>query len=569
MVGSLVLAVVVIALVAWGGRRALSHSGPRVSDGASIRRFFTYAVLFGLLMIAANGVAGLLARAIDIGRPAEGFDEQLAQLTAFAVVGVPLYVVLAAWTRGRVRSDPTETRSRGFSLYLTAASVVSVVSTVLAVQSTVGWALGVPFSGGSQFAELVVWGGVWLVHRMIERRVVGRDVLTVAGFLGAAIGLGVASAGAVMLVGGLLGRVLGISTGNAADAPSMLQLGLMTLVAGLPVWAVCWLLPARHLQRGTLWHVLVLLVGVAGGLLTAVVGASVALDRVVVWLVRGADGSASTQLEALPWALGALVVGCVVWAYHRAVLRRPVDDTGRTEVRRAYDYLLAGVGLVAAAVGLVVMIVAGLEGLGGTEVALVGGSDPLDTVIAAATLMAVGGPVWWVFWRRVRSAVAADPVAERRSASRRVYVLVLFGVAGVAAVGALLTGVVSALQDVFAGTVGPQTLQAVRYPIGIIVTSGLVAAYHWTVLRADRGVLGEQRHGPRYVLLVGPADPDVVRVVHARTGGSVSLLARTDTAAAPWSPDDLAEVLAGESAAAVVVLEDENGELHTIPVTPP
>lgn len=361
MVGTLVLALVVIALVAWGGRRALSHGGPRVSDGASIRRFFTYLVLFGLLMVAVTGVVGLLARVIDVGRPTEGFEDLRAQQTAFAVVGLPLYVVLAAWTRGHIRSDPTEARSRGFSLYLTAASVVSVVSVVLAVQSTVGWALGVPFSGGSQFAEIVVWGGVWLVHRAIERRVVGRDVLTVAGLLGAAVGLGVASAGTVLLLGGLLGQVLGIPTSTAVDAPSAVQLGVMTLAAGLPAWVVCWLLPARHLQRGTLWHVLVLLVGVAGGLLTAVVGASVALDRLLVWLLRGAGGSGTSQLEALPWALGAVVVGGVVWAYHRAVLR-PAGDTGRTEVRRAYDYLLAGVGIVAAAVGLVVMIVAGVEG---------------------------------------------------------------------------------------------------------------------------------------------------------------------------------------------------------------
>lgn len=190
-------------------------------------------------------------------------------------------------------------------------------------------------------------------------------------------------------------------------------------------------------------------------------------------------------------------------------------------------------------------------------------------MIAAATLLAVGGPVWWVFWRRVERAVRADPVGERRSGSRRVYVLLVFGLAGVSAVAALLTGVVTALQDVFAGTLGPQTLQAVRYPLGIIVTSGLVAAYHWTVLRADRGVLGEQQHGPRYVLLVGPSDPDVVRAVHGRTGGSVHLLARTDTEAAPWSVDDLTEVLAGLPGPAVVVLADENGELHTIPVTPP
>ena len=567
MVGSLVLALVVIALVAWAGRRALSHSGPRVSDGSSIRRFFTYAVLFALLIVAGSGVAGLLGRVIDVGQPTEVFDDMLAQQTAFAVVGVPLYVVVAAWTRGRIRRDITEARSRGFALYLTAASVVSIVLTVEAVQATVGWALGVPH-GSAQFAELFVWGGVWLVHRWIERRVVGRDVLTWAGFLGSAIGLGVAAAGAVMLVGDLLGRVLGIPTTQAADAPSMLQLGVMTLVAGLPVWAVCWAVPARRFQRDTLWHVQVLLVGVAGGLLMAVVGASVSLDRLVVWLVTATDERSATQLEALPWAIGALVVGGVVWAYHRAVLR-VTDETGRTEVRRAYDYLLAGVGLVAAAVGLVVMIVAGIEGLAGTEVALVGGGDPVDTVIAAATLLAVGGPVWGVFWRRVERAVRADPVGERRSGSRRVYVLLVFGVAGVSAVAALLTGVVTALQDVFAGTLGPQTLQAVRYPLGIIVTSGLVAAYHWTVLRADRGVLGEQQLGPRYVLLVGPSDPDVVRAVHGRTGGSVHLLARTDTEAAPWSVDDLTEVLAGLPGPAVVVLADENGELHTIPVAPP
>ena len=116
MVGSLVLALVVIALVAWGGRRALSHNGPRVSDGASIRRFFTYVVLFGLLMVAVTGVVGLLARVIDVDRPTEGFDDLLAQQAAFAIVGVPLYLVVAAWTRGRIRSDPAEARSRGFTL---------------------------------------------------------------------------------------------------------------------------------------------------------------------------------------------------------------------------------------------------------------------------------------------------------------------------------------------------------------------------------------------------------------------------------------------------------------------
>ncbi|GGM79891.1 hypothetical protein GCM10009721_00420 [Terrabacter tumescens] len=586
MVGSLVIALVVIAVAVWGGRRALARGGsPHVTDGASVRRFFTYAVLLGLLFVAGNGVVGLLARVLDPGNPTEyleGLDEMLAQQTAFAVVGVPLYVVVAAWTRSRVRDDPSEAASRGFTFYLTAAQVVSLVLTLLAVQATVGWALGAP-QMGAQFAELLVWGGSWLAHRFVERRVVGRDVLTVAGLLGAALGLGFTAAGVVMLVAHVVGQVLQIPSSQTAMDPSLLQLGVMTLVAGLPVWAVCWVVPARRLQRGTLWHVLVLLVGVAGGLLTAVVGASVALDRVVVWLVRGTGADATAQLQALPPALGALLVGSLVWLYHRSVLRaggtgpdtepgtgpETAPDTGRTEVRRAYDYLLAGVGLVAAAVGLVVMIVAGVEGLSGTDVVLVGGSDPVDTVIAAGTLLVLGGPVWWLFWRRLERAEQADPVAERRSGSRRVYVLLLFGVAGVAAVAALLFGVVGVLQDVFAGSVGPQTLQNVRYPLGIIVTSGLVAAYHWTVLRADRGVLGEQQHGPRYVLLVGPADPDVAREAHARTGGVVNLVARTDVEAAPWPVDELAATLAGLPDAGIVVVADDKGGLRTIPVTPP
>ena len=310
MVGSLVLALIVIALVVWGGRRALAHNGPQVSDGASIRRFFTYAALFGLLMVACSGLVGLLARVIDVGRPTEAFDDALAQQTAFAVVGIPLFVVVAAWTRGRIRSDATEARSRGFTLYLDRG--VGGLDGVehrrcpghrrLGARRALQWRLTV--RGASSL------GGSWLAHRGIERRVVGRDMLTVAGFLGAAIGLGVAAAGAVMLVGGLLGPVLRIPVSEAADAPSMLQLGVMTLLAGAPVWAVCWAVAVRRLQRGTLWHVQVLLVGVAGGLLTAVVGASVALDRLVVWLLEGSRvaqrrSSRRCPGRSAPWSWAA------------------------------------------------------------------------------------------------------------------------------------------------------------------------------------------------------------------------------------------------------------------------
>lgn len=565
----LVLVVVLVGLTVWGSRRVLSRDAARVSDGASIRRFFTYVLLFSLLMLWSTGLSALLGRVADVGRPGELYGDSLAQSTAYVLVGLPLYAVVAAWTRARMQADPEESRSRGWTLYVTAASFVSLVATVVAIQGTITWALGAPGADGPQFGEMVVWGAVWLAHRWVERRLSGKQVLTRAGFLGAVFGLGVTSAGAVMVLGQLAGNLLSVPVAEGSDGPSLLQTGAATVVSGLVAWVVSWVLPSARLQRGTLWHVYVLIFGVAGGLLTAVVGASVSLDRVVLWLLRGTSaGSSSADLQGLPVALAAVVVGGLVWLYHRTVLRLS-EEHGRTEVRRAYDYLLAGVGLAAAAVGLMLLVVAGIEALLAASVPPTEEADPLETIVAAGTLLLVGAPVWWVFWRRVSTAVEADPVEERRSRIRRAYVFLLFGIAALATVVALLTGVVTVLQDVFASLLGPQTLEAVRYPIGVIVTAGLVAGYHWSVLRADRAVLGEGQHGPRYVLLVGPADPDVAQALHRRTGGSVSLLTRTDTSATSWSVDDLAKTLAAiPETAGVVVLADETG-LHAIPVAAP
>ncbi|GAA1969123.1 hypothetical protein GCM10009817_06370 [Terrabacter lapilli] len=565
----LVLVVVLVGLTVWGSRRALSRDAARVSDGASIRRFFTYLLLFSLLMLWATGLAALLGRVVDVGRPGELSGESLAQSTAYVLVGLPLYAVVAAWTRARMQADPEESRSRGWTLYVTAASFVALVATVLAIQGTITWALGAPGDDGPQFGEMVVWGTVWLAHRWVEHRLVGGRVLTRAGFLGAVLGLGVTSVGAVMALGHVVGSLVSVPVAETTEGPSLLQTGVATLVSGLVAWVVSWVLPSARLQRSTLWHVYVLIFGVAGGLLTAVVGASVSLDRVVLWLLRGTSaGSSSADLEGLPVALAAVVVGGAVWLYHRTVLRLS-EEHGRTEVRRAYDYLLAGVGLVAAAVGVMMLVVAGLEALLAASVSPAEEADALGTVVAAATLLVVGAPVWWLFWRRVSTAVEADPVGERRSRTRRAYVFLLFGIAALAAVVALLTGVVTVLQDVFASLLGAQTLYAVRYPIGVLVTAALVAGYHWTVLRADRAVLAGEEHGPRYVLLVGPPDPDVAQVLHRRTGGSVSLLTRTDTPPTSWPMEELEQLLAAiPDAAGVVVLADDRG-LHAIPVSAP
>ena len=121
--------------------------------------------------------------------------------------------------------------------------------------------------------------------------------------------------------------------------------------------------------------------GVAGGLVTAVVSASLLLHSVLVWLLGdpGAVG-AREHFGSAPAAAAGTVVGLLVWWYHQQVLRG-AGMVARTEVRRIYEYLMAGIGLVAAAVGLTMVLSGLIETLTGRAF---GGGHAVNTLLAAA-----------------------------------------------------------------------------------------------------------------------------------------------------------------------------------------
>ncbi len=357
----------------------------------------------------------------------------------------------------------------------------------------------------------------------------------------------VTATGVAGLLAGALRVLWGLDGGSSLVGTDdrMLQ-GVVTLVVGAPVWYLYWVRTAARLARSPLWLVYVLLAGAAGGLVTAVVSASLLVYSVLVWLA-GEPGAvtASEHFEGAPAATAATVAGALVWWYHRSALRA-TGDTGRDEVRRGYDYLMAVIGLVAASVGLVLVLAALVEAATGT--ALVGG-QALNTLLAAATLLAVGGPVWWLHWRRAQAAGVATPVEELTSMTRRLYLFVLCGVAGVAAVIALIVGVYLLFRDLVEGVAGAETVRSMRSALGVLLTTAAVASYHWSVYRGDRerapALLEE--HGPRFVLLVGPADPRIARDVAGRTRGRVQVWSREDTEPAAWSLDEVMTAL-GESA---------------------
>lgn len=100
-----------IGLVVWGLRRLLRREAPQAGEGHGVRRFFQYLLLYGLLWVAGIGVAGLLGRLFDLGRTIAEDPGTIALYTAFTIVGVPLFALVAVWTRRRFRADPREARS--------------------------------------------------------------------------------------------------------------------------------------------------------------------------------------------------------------------------------------------------------------------------------------------------------------------------------------------------------------------------------------------------------------------------------------------------------------------------
>ena len=573
MIVSLVVGIALVVLVVFVSRRfAVGSAGSGSSEVHAVRRFFQYLLLYGLLIVVGVGLSGLVGRLFDWQIRLAGDEAGLARDLAFTVVGIPVFVGLVLWSRSRFTGRSGEARSLGWAFYITAASLTALAFAMTGLGRLLEWAMGLNDYSGNAPAAVVVWGGLWGAHWWLGSRVTPPEHLRAHHLAGSLLGLAVAAAGLASVLAAALRTLFGLDEGAvlAGQGNPILQ-GLVVLLVGSPVWFLYWYLTARRDDRHPLWWVYVLLAGVGGGLVMAITSASMLLYSVLVWLV-GDPGAADarTHFESAPTTTAAVAVGVLLWWYHQAVLRG-AGAAARTEVRRVYEYLMAGIALLAGAAGLTTAVVALIEALAGNEQVLVG-DGIVNTLLAAGTLLVVGGPVWWIYWRLIHDAVTSDPGAELMSTTRRVYLFVLFGVGGVAAVISLLVGMYLLFEDVVNSVVGSETLRRMRFAIGVLLATAAISGYHWAVYLSDRkqapSVAAEQE--PRYVLLVGPADHEIAHEVSHRTHGRVQVWSRTDDGAHPWSTDEVMAALAtmgtDQAGADEVIVLSEAGGLRAIPV---
>ena len=553
-IASLLLLVAgVVALAIFVARRSARDFG------RTLRRLFQYGLLLTLVILVATGLTGLLARSdpdVDAG---PGY---MAFMLSCVIVGIPALVLVAAWVRRTVgaegEADPL------WDTYLVAAELIGLITATVG-GSIWGEALARGRFDGAAAAVLLVWGIVWLIHHaMVGRR--GRSGrLRYGVLLGSLTGLVTACSLGALFLSGILEEVYDAIAGTVvlAEGRGEFPRWLVGVVIGGAVWVYYWWLLGLRRQSDPLWRAYTLLV-VVGGLFTALTGVWNFAYLVLDWFVWEPVGPAGLHFEELPLGLALVIVGGGVWRYHRAVLR-PGSTTSRIEVDRVHDYTVAGAGLVATMGGLAAVIAASIQALLPADLLY----HPSDRsgLIAAVTVLLVGAPLWWRYWSSTQRMRREGPEEELGSPSRRIYLICLFGIGGVVALVSLLVLVYRITERALVGGVGTETLFSIRWPLGVAVTVGITASYHWAIRRAD---VAEMPAEPvpvavRSVVLVGSGGRQVAKVVEEQTGVEVKIWNRAETEV-PLSADEAVEAIESADHEHLLIVARPDG-LEVIPYT--
>ncbi len=494
------LPLAIVALVVFGIRNARRTSSA-LATGQQVRNFFQYVILLASTLVATAGLAGTIGNVVDRASFVAANANETALNLAMLLLGVPLTAILGATTRRRLAGDRSDLFSFGWSLFVTVGTVAPLIVAMFGGYQVMLFVVGAERYDGYALSQLVVWGVTWFAVRRVDRATSPLHRTALRHVVPALIGLTVSAVAVGQLVAGLVQRVFD-STSQAVfvSTTTLIHSGLALLVVGGAVWVIEWLRGLSSQPGSEAWRFLVVLFGVTGGLITAITSLATAAYQLAVWLIGSPESDvARAHFEAFPEAIGGVVVGILAWWYHRSLLAAHRTES-RTEVDRVYEYIMSAGGLLAAAVGAVILLVAVVEAVTGTR--LIRGDTAINTLLLSIILLAIGIPVWSLYWR---TTLHRTGIEDRGSVSRRVYLITLLGVGGLVALGTAIATVYLFLRDLIEGRLASSTLRSLRYPLAMLLTSGAVAGYHFTVFRAEHvGGTGPRRR--RRIVIAGPAN---------------------------------------------------------------
>jgi hypothetical protein len=560
----LIMIAVVVLVIRKVSKRATSSS----NTAQPVRLFFQYALAFGLFMIVTVGLAGLLSRALDVSNIVNADQSSLASNLAFVVVGGPLLAGITIWLRNSLRENPSEGHGLIPTFFATLAAIVSL----LVFLSSAIAALHNVISGdevlGSTLGRTIVWGTALILVLKISDSVIPKNDFRIQYFVGSFITALAALIGLVQVLGGVLALLLSQQTFFDTQKLALVSpdnpigIGLGTLVMSGALWIYYWIKNANTNKSDTLWLAYVLIAGVGGTLVIAITSLSISLYQVLVWFVgEPSSQNAGEHFASIPQSVATAFAGFLFWWYHKSLLP---NESERTDVQRTYEYLVSAISLITSAIGISIVIVALIESL--TSQVQLAGAGAINTLLGAGTVIVVAGPVWWHFWSRIQSIARAESNAEHSSPVRRIYLFLLFGVGGIVAIVSLITIVVQLFDGILSSNLGANTFSEMRFAIGILISTGIVAGYHWEIYRHEKSVEVSFATTATNVLLVGPTSPELIQKLKAATGAKVSFLQRADASELVWPTEHVIELVAQSKEHDLLVLLEATG-VKVVPVT--
>jgi len=537
------------------------------SSEQPVRLFFQYALILGLFITFNVGLAGLLGKIIGTSSYVVADQSSLASNLAFVVVSGPLLAWLLLWLKKSIARNPLDAAGFIPTFFATLAAIISLLvflSSAIAVSYNL--IEGAPTLGYTS-ARAIVWGLALILVLRASNAVIPKNDFRIQYFVGSFITAIAAIVGLTKVLADLFSTILSQPIFLGAQAPELISTGeklldgFGTLVIASALWFYYWIKNANTKTNDTMWLSYVLVAGVGGSLVLALTSLTVTIYQVLVWFV----GEPTSQIAAehfggLPVSSASAIVGLLAWWYHKSLL--PLHSQ-RSETQRTYEYVVSAISLIASTVGIAIIIVAIFESFTSS---IIVGDAAINRLLGAVTVILVSGPVWVRFWSRIQRFTKTSEQEELASPVRRIYLFLLFGVGGIAAIISLITVVFQIFDGILSSTFGNATLNEMRFALGILISTGIVAAYHWEIYRHEKDIDVSFGAQTKSVLLVGPVDQDfVVKLKHA-TGAHVTFWERTDATDVAWPLDRVVELVEQSNSEQLLVILETTG-LKAIPVT--
>ncbi len=554
--GLLINLLILAALI--GGGIALAKRGQNKDAGAgSIRRLVVYAFAYGLLVVAAVGVARLIGFLIPVEEVARNDSSEVARALAFTIVGGPGFYVLWRYLSKRLE-DPAEQQSVGWGIFVLASTTTFLIGGLTGLATGIGWLIRVESPRPAELALGIVWMGIWWwTWRLATGKYRPKVLAEGSIIVGSGIGLVTTAVAAGVTINALLSEAYDalFSASVGSMTSDAFARALVWTILGSLIWWWHWWQHGLTTGDSVAKSAYTLILGVLGGSVAALGATAGGLFLTLQWFLGDPGGTALTHFGELPGVLSTVGIGWLVWAYHRSVVAAGGPDAFDTPTGTAYRYLLSGLGLVAAATGVGIVVNAILS----TTVTIAGRDSSIDTLLGGITALIVGLPVWWKTWTPIQAAAAANP--ERlRHAARRIYLTVLAGVGGLVAVISLIVLTFELFQAALDGDSASVVIDRIRGPVGWIVATAVVAGYHISVWRRDRAGLPEEEESVelrQIILVTGEGAP--LAELRAATHAVVTVWPRADETQGSGDAGEMLAALAEVSAERVLLISDRDG----------